>query len=61
MKSMDQDQPTVETLVAAIARSPIVVARPASRLPCGFGDMDVAILSWIAAEARLRHRVFTMM
>jgi hypothetical protein len=61
MKSMDQDQPTVETLAAVIARSPIVVARPASRLPAGFDDVDVAILNWIAAEARLRHRVFTMM
>ena len=61
MKSMDQDQPTLEALIAAIARSPIVVARPMLRLPAGFDDVDVAILNWIAAEARLRHRIFTMM
>jgi hypothetical protein len=61
MKSMDQDQSTVEALIAAIARSPIVVARPAARLPAGFDDVDVAILNWIAAEARLGHRIFTMM
>jgi hypothetical protein len=61
MESINQDYPTVETLVAAIERSPIVVARPAPRLPAGFDDVDVAILNWIAAEVRLGHRVFTMM
>jgi hypothetical protein len=59
--SMDQDQPTVEMLVAAIARSPIVVARPPLRLPAGFEDIDVAILDWIAAEARLNRRIFAFM
>jgi hypothetical protein len=59
--SMDQDQPTVEMLAAAIARSPIVIARPAPRLPAGFGDIDVAILNWIAAEARFRRRIFALM
>lgn len=61
MRSMDQDQPTLEALIAAIAQSPIVVARPAPSLPAGFDDVDVAILNWIAAEARLRLPIFTMM
>ena len=58
---MNQDQPTLETLVETIERSPIVVARPAPRLPAGFDDVDLAILNWIAAEARLSNRIFTMM
>jgi len=42
------------TLAALIARSPIVVAHRTRcrRLPAGFDDVDVAILDWIAAEAR---------
>lgn len=58
---MDQHQPTVETLLATIACSPIVIARPAPRLPAGFEDIDVAILNWIAAEARLSRRVLVLM
>jgi hypothetical protein len=58
---MNQDQPALETLVEAIERSPIVVARPTPRLPAGFDDVDLAILNWIAAEARLSNRIFTMM
>ncbi len=58
---MNQDQPTLETLVETIERSPIVVARRAPRLPAGFDDVDLAILNWIAAEARLSNRIFTMM
>ncbi len=43
----------VETLIAVIARSQIVVARPPRcRLPAGFDDVDIAILNWIAAEGR---------
>jgi hypothetical protein len=61
MKSMNQDQPSLETLAEVIARSQILVARPAPRLPAGFDDVDVAILNWIAAEARLANRTFTMM
>jgi hypothetical protein len=59
--SMDQHQLTVETLLAAIACSPIMIARPAPRLPAGFDDIDVAILNWIGAEARLSRRVFVLM
>ncbi len=59
--SMDQHQLTLETLLAAIACSPIMIARPAPRLPAGFEDIDMAILNWIAAEARLSRRVFVLM
>lgn len=54
--SNDQGRPDLEGLAAAIARSPIVVERPAAALlPPGFEAVDVAILNWIASEAqRLR-------
>jgi hypothetical protein len=44
----------LETLTAVIARSQIVVAKrtPSRSLPAGFDAIDVAILDWIAAEAR---------
>jgi hypothetical protein len=45
-------QSSIDALVAAIARSPIVVPRPATLLPAGFDEVDLAILNWIAAEAR---------
>ena len=53
--------PDLGTLAAVIARSQIVVAalvmdRPLLRddrqLPAGFGDVDIAVLEWIAAEGR---------
>jgi hypothetical protein len=49
------DATDLATLVAAIARSPIVVARaaaPAPRLPVGYDSVDAAVLDWIAAEGR---------
>jgi hypothetical protein len=47
----------LETLTAAIARSPIVVAESApAHLPAGFEKVDVAILRWIAADSRRAHR-----
>jgi hypothetical protein len=49
------DGTDLATLVAAIARSPIVLARraaPAPRLPLGYDGVDVAVLDWIAAEGR---------
>jgi hypothetical protein len=52
--SNDQAGFILETLVAAVARSPIVVARPAALLPAGFDEVDVAVLRWIAAETRQR-------
>ncbi len=59
--SIDQDRATLETLVTAIAHSPIVVAGLAKRLPDGFDDVDVAILDWIAAEGCRLGRSFTRM
>lgn len=57
-----EQRPDIETLALAIAHSPIVVARVLSqssrqatmrpRLPAGFDDADLAILRWIAEEAR---------
>ena len=45
------------TLVAVIAHSPIGVRLRARRLPGGFGEVDVAILDWIVAEARTSARL----
>ena len=51
----------LDTLVAVIAHSQIVLAataadcRPLSgrpSLPDGFGEVDIAVLEWIAAEGR---------
>jgi hypothetical protein len=50
--STDHDRAWIEAIAAAIARSPIVVPRPATLLPAGFDEVDLAILNWIAAEAR---------
>jgi hypothetical protein len=59
--SMDHNRLTLETLTAAIARSPIAVARPPVDLPAGFDKVDVAILEWIAAEGRRIGRGFARM
>jgi hypothetical protein len=59
--AMDQDRSMLEMLAAAITRSPIVVARPPTRLPAGFEDIDVAILDWIVAEAQRIRRRFAFM
>jgi hypothetical protein len=58
------DRPDLDTLTAVIARSPIVVSEPPScvaRLPAGFGEVDVAILQWIAAEGRRIGRGYFVM
>jgi hypothetical protein len=52
--SNDQVGLILETLVAAVARSPIIVTRPAALFPAGFDEVDVAVLRWIAAETRQR-------
>jgi hypothetical protein len=47
--------PDLGTLLAVIAHSQIVVAPLAADrrpLPPGFGEVDIAILEWIAAEGR---------
>jgi hypothetical protein len=58
------DGTDLATLVAAIARSPIIVAGPAApapRLPVGYDGVDVAVLDWIAAEGRRIGRSFARM
>jgi hypothetical protein len=57
----DVEEDRLETLTAAIARSPIVVKRRAPRLPAGFDEADVAVLEWIAAEARRLGRGIRLM
>jgi len=52
---IEAQQIDLETLVAAIAHSPIIVAAPPPprrRLPAGYDEVDVVILDWIAAEGR---------
>jgi hypothetical protein len=53
--------PDLDTLVAVITHSQIVVETRAAAsprvvdrlpLPAGFGDVDVAVLEWIASEGR---------
>jgi hypothetical protein len=65
-----EQRPDIETLALTIAHSPIVVARAFSRtswrqaaretlcaqLPAGFDEADLAILRWIAEEARRNGR-----
>jgi hypothetical protein len=57
---MIEDRPTIATLAALIARSPIATP-PAARLPAGFDAADAAILAWIAAEGRRTGRNFVLM
>ncbi len=60
---MFEQRSDIATLLLAIARSPIVVRRaaPANAVSCraarvelpeGFDDADLAVLRWIAEEAR---------
>jgi hypothetical protein len=58
---MKQNSASVETLVAAIAHSPIVIRPPVPLLPQGFEEVDIAILSWLAAEAERIRRNFVLM
>jgi hypothetical protein len=55
----DTNYRDLDTLVAVIARSEIVVAAPADvrQFPAGFDSVDIAILEWIAAEGRRAGRV----
>jgi hypothetical protein len=59
-RSIDQDLAGVVALMAEIARSPIVVARPQAALPAGFEDVDVAILAWLAGEGQRMRRATLM-
>jgi hypothetical protein len=57
----DQSFASVETLMAEIARSPIVILQSAPPLPAGFDEVDVAILAWLAGEAQRMRRHATLM
>jgi len=62
----DQDHVELAALMAMIAHSQIVVARPVKpaslpRLPAGFDEIDLAVLDWIAVEARRVGRSFLRM
>ena len=58
---MDQNPVSVETIATTIARSPIVVLPPVTLLPAGFEEVDLAILNWLAGEARRMRRSFALM
>jgi hypothetical protein len=51
---MDQKAVSVETIAAIIAGSPVTL------LPAGYEDVDLAILNWLAGEARLARRSFAL-
>ena len=58
----DQLPTDLYTLVALIARSPIVVRGPfMGPLPPGYEAVDIAILEWIALEAQRLGRCFEPM
>ncbi len=60
----DNPSPDLQDLVAVIARSQIVVAAAPmdiSRFPAGFDEIDIAILEWIAREARRAGRALLRM
>jgi hypothetical protein len=62
--SRDQNGQALETLVAMIAHSQIVMvqpAKPASLLPAGYDEVDISILDWIAAEGLRFGRSFVKM
>ncbi len=63
-KPIDGENTDLETIVAVIARSPIVVTDSVvmhRRLPFGYDEADVAILDWIAAEGRRAGQNFIRM
>jgi hypothetical protein len=63
-RSRDQNGLALETLVAMIAHSQIVVAQPAKpapRFPAGFDEVDISVLGWIAAEGQRIGRSFVRM
>jgi hypothetical protein len=60
-RPIDQSSASMETLMAEIAHSPIVVRQSAPLLPAGFDEVDVAILAWLAGEAQRARRHATLM
>jgi hypothetical protein len=61
MTATFDDRPDIETLAAVIAHSQIIVAAPTRCLPPRYGDIEVAILEWIAAEGRRAGRSYVRM
>ncbi len=62
--SRGQNSLALETLAAMITHSQIVVvqpAKPVSRLPAGFDEVDISILDWIAGEGQRVGRSFVKM
>jgi hypothetical protein len=61
--SRDQNGLALEALTAMIWHQIVVMqsAKPASRLPAGFDEVDISILDWIAAEGQRVHRSFVRM
>ncbi|HUZ33623.1 MAG TPA: hypothetical protein VMV19_16205 [Xanthobacteraceae bacterium] len=58
---MIEQRPTLLALIEVIERSQIVLRRRPDALPAGFGDVDAAILAWIAAEGRRIGRGYALM
>jgi hypothetical protein len=58
---MNQDRLILEALSATIARSPIMVAHQAVRLPPGYDEVEIVVLQWIAAEGRRIGRAIPVM
>lgn len=59
----DQDQSSLEAIVAVIAHSPIIASQPARlavRFLIGFEDVDIAVLEWIARERRRSAAIVVM-
>jgi hypothetical protein len=56
----DHDGLSLETLVSSIALSPIVGSQATRSLPASFEEVDVAVLKWIAAEARRMNQRFIL-
>ncbi|HEY1746937.1 MAG TPA: hypothetical protein VGG11_09275 [Xanthobacteraceae bacterium] len=47
-----QDRSLLQAIFALIGRSPIAVAKVKANLPEGYGEVDGAILDWIANDVR---------
>jgi hypothetical protein len=58
---MIEQRPALLALIDVIERSQIVLRRQPDALPAGFGDVDAAILVWIAAEGRRIGRGYALM
>lgn len=46
-------QPDLRAIIAAVEASPIRISAPVTLLPPGFDAIDVAVLDWIVARAKM--------